>query len=124
MATVLFLTTDDLSYLMALVAQAGHKVVPAYTSYDMPSLLATARPEAVIIPEGAEPLEEGDLLPYIRKSTDAAILVVGKGGQEQATLALFRGADAYLTHPVEPAIVRGRLRALLRRPMQPRQTQG
>jgi DNA-binding response OmpR family regulator len=42
------------------------------------------------------------------------IIVVGEGGEPQMAEALFRGADAFLRYPDEPARLRSRVRAILR----------
>ena len=124
MATILIVLSEETSPLVAMSAEAGHRVIEAHNSGEALRELMRQHPEAVIIRDDGEPVEGVELLPVIRRMTKAAIVVVGEGGERRMAQALFQGADAYLTHPVDAGALRSRLRALLRRPSERRRTNG
>ena len=124
MANILIVLSEETSPLVAMAAEAGHRVAEAQNSGEALREIMRQHPEAVIILDDGEPVEGVELLSIVRRMTKAAIIVVGKGGERRIAQALFQGADAYLTHPVDAGALRSRLRALLRRPSERRRSDG
>ena len=118
MATILIQIDEVTSSLVAVLAEAGHRVIDAQSGVDAFDQVIAGQPDVVILPDGAE-LEDGrGLLSALRPLTNAAIIVVGMEGAASNPLVLLQGADLYVTHPVEPSQIRSRLRSILRRKSQ------
>jgi len=100
------------------------RIIEADTSGDMLEQVLRLRPDGIIMLDDSESVEGVDLLPVVRRISDAIIIVVGTGDANRMAQALFEGADAYVQHPVDRAQLRSRLRALLRRRTARRQTEG
>lgn len=115
MATVLILSLEEMAPLVGIVAESGHRVIEAYDSGQVLQQVMRRRPDVVMVPDDAEPVDGEELLPVVRRLTASAIVAVGPGQETRMANALFQGADAYLRFPVEADNVRSRLRALLRR---------
>ena len=115
MATVLITSSELASCFLVPTAEEGHRVIEADGGGETLQEVMRWRPDVVIMPDDAEPVEGVDLLPVIRRISKANIILVGSGDANKMAQALFEGADAYLQHPVDLAELRSRLRALLRR---------
>ena len=117
MATVLVFSREkESSGLIPLLAEAGHRVIEAYDSGHVLQVVMRQHPDALILPDDAEPIDGEELLPVMRKLTTAPIIVVGEGQETRMTNALLQGADAYLRLPIDGGRLRSRLIALLRTP--------
>ena len=114
MTLVLVLLGDTTSPLPAVAAEAGCEVVELNSSGGTLQAVIRRRADAVIIPDGADPADSEELLPVLRRVTQAAIIVVGRGGSNQVARALLQGADVYLQAPVTERKLRSHLRAVLR----------
>ena len=124
MATVVILPDEeDIGPLIAALAEGGHRVIEAFNSGHVLQLAMRRELDVVILPDGAEPVDGEELLPVIRRLTEAVIVIVGDGDETRTTNALFQGADAYLRSPVDAGQLRSRLRALLR-PLRGREVTG
>ena len=110
--------------VVPLLAQAGYGVIEASTSGEALQWVVRRSPDAVILPDNAEPVEGVELLPVLRQMTSAIIVVVGEGGENRMAQALFQGADAYWKYPVDAGKLPSRLRSLLRRRRERRRTDG
>jgi DNA-binding response OmpR family regulator len=115
MSTVLIVLRKEHSLLTNILVKEGYRIIEAFDTGHVLQLVMRQGVDAIILPEDAEPIDGEELLPVIRRLTVAPIVVVGEGGQLKMAEALFRGADAYLNYPDEPARLRSRLRAILRR---------
>jgi DNA-binding response OmpR family regulator len=115
MSTVLIVLRKEYSLLTNILVEEGHRVIEAFDSGHVLQHVMRQSVDAIILPEDAEPVDGEELLPVIRRLTAASIVVVGEGGEPKMAEALFRGADAFLRYPDEPARLRSRLRAILRR---------
>ena len=115
MATVLIRINEETSSLVAIVAEAGYRVIEAHTNGEALAQVVALQPDVVILTDIAEPEDEEELLSVLRPLTSAAIVVVGTEEHGRMARALFQGADSYLPSPVEPRQIRSRLRSLLRR---------
>lgn len=114
MVTVLIVTREEMSSLIPIVAEAGHRVIEAFDSGHVLQLVMRQEPDVVIIPDDAEPIDGEELLPVVRRLTTGPIIVVGEGQETRMANALFQGADAYLRYPINAGMLRSRLSSLLR----------
>jgi DNA-binding response OmpR family regulator len=114
LAKVLVYSDPDMANLVPIVADAGHRVVEAYSSEEVVQLVVRDQFDILIIPDEATPINDIDLLPFVRKLVLGAIVVLGRGDELAMTTALLEGADAYLPYPVDPVTLRIRLQSLLR----------
>ena len=116
MATVMIMSREEMSGLIPIVAEEGHRVIEAIDSGHVLQVVMRQQPDVIVMPDDAEPIDGEELLPIVRRLTTAAIIVVGEGQETAMASALFQGADAYLRYPIHGGMVRSRLRALLRQP--------
>ena len=100
--------------LVPVLAEAGHRVFEAYDSGEVLKLVLGSQLDLVMIPDESEPVDGQELLPLIRKLTLAAIVAVGHGDETAIANAFLQGADEYLRFPLDNAITRSRVQALLR----------
>lgn len=124
MPNVLVLVAEKTSSLIVAIAQAGYQVMEVGSSGEALQETLRRALDVMIVPDDADPVDGADLLPLLRQITSATIVVVGEGGENRMARALFQGADAYWTHPVDTGEVSSRLRALLRRRHSRRPTNG
>ena len=111
MAAILILSRESFAPLVAILAEGGHQVLEAVDSGHILQMVMRRNPDAIILPEDGK-----ELLPLIRRLTRAAIVVAGEGLDEsRRAAALMQGADAFLLYPDDPARLRSRIRATLRR---------
>ncbi len=113
MARILIYSSGDMAMLVPIVAEAEHSVAEAYDSGEILQLVIRSQFDIIMIPDGVEPIDGQEVLPLIRRLTLGAIIVVGDGDETAVANALLQGADQYLRFPVDSALVRSRLRALL-----------
>ena len=114
-ATVLVVSTELSRDVLVPLAEDGYSVVEGDTTYGALQQAKRRSPDVVIMPDDLEPEQGIDPLHAVRRDVDAIIIAVGTGKANKISEALFRGADAYVTHPIDRAELRGRLRSLLRR---------
>lgn len=102
-------------YAMTLEAQ-GYRAIDAGTGQSAIAEIRTRNPDLVLLDLG---LPDGDgigLVPAIRASSTAPIIVVsGCGRESEKVRALDAGADDYMTKPVSLPELLARLRVLLRK---------
>ena len=72
-------------------------------------------PDLLLLDEETPPIKGEELLPLLRRASNALIVVIGKGGSSEHIRALRMGADAYLRHPVAEAVLLATVKALTRR---------
>lgn len=114
MTLVLVLLGDTTASIPAMVTDDGYDVVELNSSSSTLQAVIRRRADAVIIPDGADPAGNEELLPVLRRVTQEAIIVVGRGGSIEVAQALLQGADAYLPVPVTRRKLQSHLRAVLR----------
>lgn len=114
------LVVDDESHirrlLCATLTRAGYLVAEAGNAKVAMSLLAAEKPDAVLLDLGLPDRDGIELVPLIKKQSDAAVLIVSareETGEKVAALDL--GADDYVTKPFDTDELLARLRGSLRR---------
>lgn len=113
---------DDASgrYVIARVLRgAGYRVLEAATGTDTLALVAAERPDLVVLDVRLPDTDGFEVCRLLKEqATTAAIPVLQFSAQftkwEDQVRGLEGGADAYLTTPVEPAVLLSTARALLR----------
>ena len=114
--TALIIDIDENRRSVAWALQeAGFQVTEVLESGEGVKNVLDAGPHVIIVGEEMPPLDGVDLLPVLRRLTEAPIVVLGAGGEMAMVQALLQGADVYLTRPVHTREFMARIRALLRR---------
>ena len=101
--------------IVQALQEAGFQVIEATRSAEGLKRALDDSPRLLIVSDSMPPLEEVELLPVLRRLTDAPIITVGSGGEMAMVQALLQGSDVYLTRPVNLRELMARIRALLRR---------
>ena len=123
MANVLIISQELASHLRVWIASEGHDVVEDDSGELMEEVVHSS-PDLILVPDDSESPGAADLLPAVRRASDAAIVVVGSGDAVKMANTLIQGADAYLQHPVGRDQLRSRIGSLLRRRAAVQQTEG
>ena len=113
-ADVLVMHSDETVAVIPMLAGDGHMVFEAYSSGEMLQEVMRRQLDVLVIPDNQETVEGVELLAVLRRMTSAGIVMVGEGQADHIASALLLGADTYLTVPVHPRELRGRLLGLLR----------
>jgi DNA-binding response OmpR family regulator len=114
--TALIIDVDEnrQSVVLAL-QQAGFRVTEALESGEGVKATLDGSPYVIVVGEEMPPINGVELLPVLRRLTDAPIIVLGAGGEMAMVQALLQGADVYLVRPVNLREFMARVRALMRR---------
>ena len=106
--------------LEELLTDEGYAVTTARNGADLRRLVPQIRPDLVIC-DLKMPGEDGlSLTRWLRAESHAAVLMLtGMGSVLDRVVGLEMGADDYLGKPFEPAELRSRIKAVLRRTMAP-----
>lgn len=104
--------------LIELVARQGHAVVGAADGAELRRIVPGFQPDLVLLDLNM-PGEDGlSLIRWLRADCRCAIVMLtAMAGLPDRVVGLEMGADDYIAKPVEPAELRARLRAVLRRTM-------
>ena len=99
---VLILETDtELSNALAeLFEVVGFEVREEADSYRGVVRIMERDPEVILIAEEIPPLGGVEVLPLLRPSTGAPMIVIGEGGDTAVVNALLQGADMYMSRPL------------------------
>ena len=113
------LVVDDEVHIRRLLrtalARAGYEVSEAATAREALDALDATRPDVVLLDLGLPDRDGIELVPIIRKRSDATLLVVSaRDATEQKVTALDLGADDYVTKPFDTDELLARVRAALR----------
>lgn len=111
--------------LEELLTDEGYSVTTASNGADLRRLVPKVRPDLVIC-DLKMPGEDGlSLTRWLRGESHCAVLMLtGMGSVLDRVVGLEMGADDYLSKPFEPAELRSRIKAVLRRTMAPVHAQG
>lgn len=106
--------------LEELLTDEGYAVTTARDGAELRRLVPAVRPDLVIC-DLKMPGEDGlSLTRWLRGESHAAVLMLtGMGSVLDRVVGLEMGADDYLSKPFEPAELRSRIKAILRRTMAP-----
>ncbi|HEX3863236.1 MAG TPA: response regulator [Stellaceae bacterium] len=113
------LVVDDepgiLRFVRASLKAVGHAVVTADNAAGALALLATEKPDVVILDLGLPDRSGFDVITEIRRRSQVPIIVLSARGDERSKVqALDLGADDYIAKPFGMAELMARIRAALR----------
>ena len=117
----ILIVEDDPSVLEFIEAcfTDGHQSFPAFSIKDAQEKLKKVRPDLVILDRGLPDGDGLELCAEIRKDPQyqslPVLMLTGKAETGDKVLGLKLGADDYLAKPFEPAELKARVDALLRR---------
>ena len=111
---------DVLDMVGELLEGAGYEVARAAHGAELRRLVPAFRPDLVVC-DITMPGEDGlSLARWLRAETSAAVLMLtAMGTTTDRVVGLEMGADDYLAKPFDPAELRSRVKAVLRRSMAP-----
>jgi two-component system KDP operon response regulator KdpE len=96
------------------LTRAGYRVVEAATARDALSALNIDKPDAVLLDLGLPDRDGLELVPLIKASGPALLVISARDATEQKVTALDLGADDYITKPFDTEEVLARVRTALR----------
>jgi two-component system KDP operon response regulator KdpE len=113
------LIVDDELYIRRLLhstlQRAGYRTVEASTAREALSVAATSAPSAILLDLGLADRDGLELVPLLKASGKAAIIVVSaREATDDKVAALDLGADDYVTKPFDTDELLARLRTALR----------
>jgi two-component system, OmpR family, KDP operon response regulator KdpE len=101
--------------LRTTLNRASYDVCEAATAREALDALAISQPDVVLLDLGLPDRDGLELVPLIRKQSDATLLVVSaRDATDQKVTALDLGADDYVTKPFDTDELLARVRASLR----------
>jgi len=100
--------------LGAAVARGGYKIVEAETAREALSALSIDKPEAVLLDLGLPDRDGLELVPLVKATGAALVIVSARDETDQKVTALDLGADDYVTKPFDTEEVLARIRTALR----------
>jgi two-component system phosphate regulon response regulator OmpR len=111
---------DVLDMVGELLEASGYEVARAANAMELRRLVPAFRPDLVVC-DITMPGEDGlSLARWLRAETSAAVLMLtAMGTTTDRVVGLEMGADDYLPKPFDPAELRSRVKAVLRRSMAP-----
>jgi len=102
-------------FLRPALTACGYEVQMAETGRDALRLIATAKPDVVVLDLGLPDMDGKEVLREARSFTKIPIIILSARDQEmEKILALDAGADDYVEKPFAIGELRARLRAALR----------
>lgn len=116
------LIVDDEPHIRRLLRttldRASYQVIEAGSAREALEALAAGDPDVVLLDLGLPDRDGLELVPIIRKNSNATLLVVSaRDATEQKVTALDLGADDYVTKPFDTDELLARVRAALRHRM-------
>jgi DNA-binding response OmpR family regulator len=114
-ALIIGMDEENLDRVVELLEGAGWSAKRVIGSVE--GLLRTLEffPDLLLLTEETPPIKGEELLPLLRRASNALIVVIGTGGSSEHIKALSMGADVYLRHPVSEAVLVATVKALMRR---------
>jgi two-component system, OmpR family, KDP operon response regulator KdpE len=101
--------------LRTTLSRASYDVCEAATAREALDALAVSQPDVVLLDLGLPDRDGLELVPLIRRQSDATLLVVSaRDATDQKVTALDLGADDYVTKPFDTDELLARVRASLR----------
>ncbi len=115
---------QDLRYVRDVLARAGYAPIATGDPADVPRLLSEEKPHLVLL-DLVLPGSDGiELMNHIRKSADVPVIFLSMYGQDETVArALDMGAVDYLVKPFSPTELAARIRAALRKRLDPFQAE-
>ena len=111
---------QDLRYVRDVLTRAGYAPIATGDPADVPRLLSEEKPHLVLL-DMVLPGSDGiELMNDIRKAADVPIIFLSMYGQDETVArALDMGAADYLVKPFSPTELAARIRAALRKRLEP-----
>ncbi|QAY78393.1 response regulator [Sphingosinicella sp. BN140058] len=101
--------------LQATLVRGGYQPLEAINAAEALAEARAARPDAILLDLGLPDRDGLEIVPLLRKDSNAPILVISaRDATDQKVAALDLGADDYVTKPFDSEEVLARLRAALR----------
>lgn len=100
--------------LGASLARGGYRVVEAASARDALVAVQIDKPEAVLLDLGLPDRDGLELVPLIKATGAAVIVISARDATEQKVAALDLGADDYVTKPFDTEEILARIRTALR----------
>jgi two-component system, OmpR family, KDP operon response regulator KdpE len=98
------------------LAASGYEISTASTAQESIQSVAQSAPDVILLDLGLPDQDGKDVIPDLRRWTDAPIVVLSARHEEEERIsALDLGADDYVTKPFRMGELQARLRAALRR---------
>ncbi len=115
------LVVDDELHIRELVAfildDSGYEIRGVPDGFEALRVLETWTPDVILLDIMMPKLDGFELLPKLRRITDAPVIVLSARGDVQDRVAgLVRGADDYVSKPFDPRELEARIAKALRRP--------
>lgn len=124
--TTLLIVEDDkaiVHFISSILSVNEYRTLYAGTGREAISLIASYRPDVVLLDLGLPDIDGLDVLKTVRQWSEVPIIVVSARGREQEKVqALDLGADDYITKPFGTAELLARIRTALRHSMRPEAT--
>jgi len=116
------LIVDDEPHIRRLIGaaldRADYNTAEAGNARETMDMLREARPDVVLLDLGLPDRDGLELVPLIKKQTDATLIIVSaRDATEEKVTALDLGADDYLTKPFDTDELLARVRVALRNRM-------
>jgi two-component system KDP operon response regulator KdpE len=104
--------------LRTTLARASYEVIEAESAQEALQMSEKAEPDVILLDLGLPDRDGMELVPIIRKRTNATLLVISaRDATEEKVTALDLGADDYVTKPFDTDELLARVRAALRHRM-------
>ncbi len=115
------LVVDDELHIRELVAfildDSGYEIRGVPDGFEALRVLESWTPDVILLDITMPKLDGFELLPKLRRLTDAPVIVLSARGDVQDRVAgLVRGADDYVSKPFDPRELEARIAKALRRP--------
>lgn len=124
--TTLLIVEDDkaiVHFISSILSVNEYRTLYAGTGREAIALIASYRPDVVLLDLGLPDIDGLDVLKTVRQWSEVPIIVVSARGREQEKVqALDLGADDYITKPFGTAELLARIRTALRHSMRPEVT--
>ena len=116
--TTLLIVEDDkaiVHFISSILSVNEYRTLYAGTGREAIALIASYRPDVVLLDLGLPDIDGLDVLKTVRQWSEVPIIVVSARGREQEKVqALDLGADDYITKPFGTAELLARIRTALR----------
>lgn len=115
----ILLIEDDksiISYISAILAENGYRIICALTGSEGLSLAASHCPHVILLDLGLPDIDGHQVLKQLRSWSQVPVIIISaRTREEEKVIALDLGADDYLTKPFGIGELMARIRTSLRR---------
>ena len=115
---------QDLRYIRDVLTRTGYAPIATSDPADVPRLLSEEKPHLALLDLVLPGSDGVELMNDIRKTTDIPVIFLSMYGQDETIArALDMGASDYLVKPFSPTELAARIRAALRKRLEPFQAE-